>query len=187
MELTIKKLSPDLLKDYLYFFDNIVFTENPHWSMCYCFSYHFTGSREQWNKEANRASVIQYINENKMRGYLAFSGDIPVGWCNANDRLNYQRLADSWAHLYEPEDKICSIVCFLISPEYRRKGIARKILTKLCADYRALNYDFIEAYPRKGKLTSEGQFKGPFELYEESGFTVLKEYKDYYIMRKSLK
>ena len=92
MEISIKPLSADLISDYLDFFDNIVFSENPDWSACYCFSFHFTGTTEQWNREENRSSVIRYITENKMAGYLAYSDNKPVGWCNANNRLNYQSL-----------------------------------------------------------------------------------------------
>jgi hypothetical protein len=53
---------------------------------------HFTGTNDQWNKDENRSLVIKYINENKMAGYLAFHDNKPVGWCNANNRLNYKRL-----------------------------------------------------------------------------------------------
>jgi hypothetical protein len=29
MDISVKPLMPDLLEDYLFFFDNLVFTENP--------------------------------------------------------------------------------------------------------------------------------------------------------------
>ena len=85
-EIKIKQLTPDLLKDYLYFFDKIVFTENPDCSNCYCFSYHFIGTNEQWNKEDNRASVIKYVNENKLKG-LAF-GDNQLLYAPINPGSN---------------------------------------------------------------------------------------------------
>jgi len=50
MTFMIRPLTPDLLDDYLFFFDNIVFKENPDWSVCYCFSYHFTETKKQWNQ-----------------------------------------------------------------------------------------------------------------------------------------
>jgi len=92
MNISIKPLSPDLINDFLSFFDNMVFLENPEWSICYCYSYHFTGTKEEWEKEKNRSSAIKFIKENKMTGYLAYSDNKPVGWCNVNNRLNYQRL-----------------------------------------------------------------------------------------------
>lgn len=187
MDIIIKPLTPDLLKDYLFFFDNIVFTDHPDWSVCYCFSYHFIGPKEQWNKEENRSSAIRYINEGKMLGYLAYSGDKPVGWCNVNNRLSYERLLRYYDLIDNPEDKVCSIVCFLMDPAYRRKGIAQKIIGQIVADYSIQDYNYIEAYPGKGKLSCEGHFKGPLELYEKLEFKIEKEYDDYFVVRKKLK
>lgn len=184
MEFTIKPLSPELLDDYLYFFDNAVFAENPEWSKCYCFSYHFVGTNDEWTRERNRASVIDYISENRMTGYLAFADSKPVGWCNANNRLNYERLVKYYDLIDNTEDKVCSIVCFLINPDYRRKGIAQKMLEQICFDYSERNFDYIEAYPGKGKLSCEAQYKGPLEMYNKMDFKIEKEHDDYFVVRK---
>ncbi|MGV8096160.1 MAG: GNAT family N-acetyltransferase [Mangrovibacterium sp.] len=186
MDITIKPLTAARLDDYLFFFDHITFGEHPDWSACYCFESHFVGTKEQWNKEENRSSVIKYISENKMRGYLAYSGNKPVGWCNANNRSNYQRLLKYEEMIGNPEDQVCSIVCFLIDPDYRRKGIAQKLLEQICLDYKLQNYDYIEAYPRKGQLSCENHYKGPLKLYEKFGFKIEKEYDDYFVVRKRL-
>lgn len=187
MEINIKQLSPELLDDYLYFFDNITFEEHPDWSNCYCYESHFVGTSEEWRKEKNRAAVIKLISEGRMRGYLAYSDHLPVGWCNVNNRLNYERLLKYYDFVDQKEKKICSVVCFLIHPDFRRKGIAQKLLEQICADYTGLNYDFIEAYPRKGDLSTEAHYKGPIEMYEHLDFGVVKEYLDYFVVRKNLK
>jgi len=187
MEITIKPLSPELLKDYLSFFDNMVFSENPDWSKCYCYSFHFTGTNDQWNKDDNRSSVIRLINEGKMKGYMAFSNGNAVGWCNANNRNNYQRLLKYYDLIDNPDDNVCSIVCFLINPEYRRKGIARSIIEKISSDYISKDYDYLEAYPGKGELSCEGHYKGPLKLYEDFGFKITKECNDYFVVRKILR
>ena len=165
----------------------MVFSENPDWSACYCFSFHFTGTTEQWNREENRSSVIRYITENKMAGYLAYSDNKPVGWCNANNRLNYQSLLKYYDLVYQPDEKVCSIVCFLISPDYRRKGVAQLILERIYNDYSLSDYDYLEAYPGKGTLSCERHYKGPLSLYEKLDFQIHKEYDDYYVIRKEIK
>jgi ribosomal protein S18 acetylase RimI-like enzyme len=187
MEITIKPLSSDLIDDYLFFFDNIVFTENPGWSKCYCYSFHFTGTDDQWNKEDNRSSVIKLIKENKMTGYLAYSDSKPVGWCNVNNRLNYQRLLKYNDLIDNPDDKAGSIVCFTISPDFRRKGIAQKLLEQICTDYSLLDYDYLEAYPGKGDLSCERHYKGPLDLYEKFGFKIVRDNNDYFVVRKRLR
>ncbi len=186
MEFTIKQLSPKLLNDYLAFFDNVHFSENPDWSICYCFSYHFVGTSEQWNRESNRSSAIQYVKEGKLTGYLAYYNNEVVGWCNANNRSNYQRLLKYYDLIDNPGEKICSIVCFLIHPDFRRKGIAQKILQQICEDYSKKGYDYVEAYPGKGQLSCEGHYKGPIELYSKFDFKIVKEHQDYYTVRRSL-
>ncbi|MBN2481398.1 MAG: GNAT family N-acetyltransferase [Bacteroidales bacterium] len=187
MDITIKPLSPDLLKDFLFFFDHIVFTEHPDWSVCYCYSFHFTGTKAEWNRENNRASAIRLIQERKMKGYLFYSDGKPVGWCNANNRLNYESLLKYYDLPDIQNEKVCSVVCFLIHPEYRRKGITRKMLERICKDYAIQEYECVEAYPGKGHLTSEGHYMGPLSLYEQFDFKVVHELKDHYVVRKDLR
>ncbi len=187
MDITVKSLSPDLLNDYLFFFDNMVFTEHPDWSKCYCYSFHFTGPDEKWNKKENRSSVMKLINEDKMRGYLAYSNNTPIGWCNVNDRNNYQALRKIYDLGDDPDEKICSIVCFLISPEFRGKGIAKILLAKIINDYSLKEYDYLEAYPVKGDLSCENNYKGPLSLYENHNFSIISEFEKYYVVKRNLK
>ena len=56
-----RALGPPLLQDYLDFFEGVEFRDHPDWSACYCHSFHFTGSAEQWTKENNRNAVIRLI------------------------------------------------------------------------------------------------------------------------------
>jgi hypothetical protein len=67
----IKPLVPGLLDDFLHFFDTIVFTENPHWPVCYCYSFYFTGPPEEWSPENNRSAVIWLISQGYMKGYFS--------------------------------------------------------------------------------------------------------------------
>lgn len=187
MDIEIRALSPELLDDYLHFFDNIVFTENPEWSACYCYSFHFTGSPGEWNKESNRSAIIRLIKRNELKGYLAYAGAVPVGWCNANDRMNFQRLIKYYDLIDNENDKVCSIVCFLISPDFRRRGIAKQMLGQICSDYASRDYHYIEAYPGGGELSCERHYKGPLSMYEMSGFKIERKLEDYYIVRKYLK
>jgi ribosomal protein S18 acetylase RimI-like enzyme len=187
MQISIKPLTPGLKDDYLYFFDNLRFEENPDWSACYCFSFHFTGTKDQWTKENNRKAVIKYINEKKLTGYLAYANDVPIGWCNVNVRSNYQSLQKYYDLQDIKSGKICSIVCFTISSEYRRKGIASRILEQICNDYSEEDCDCLEAYPGIGELSSEQHYKGPLDIYLKFGFNVVKEYDNYAIVRKYLK
>ena len=182
----IKPLTKDLKDDYLFFFDNILFDENPDRSKCYCYDYHFTGDVDACTREMSRSAVADLINAHKLTGYLVFDNDKPIGWCNANNRLNYQRLLKDYDYVDNPNDKVCSIVCFLIHPDYRRQGIAQQILERIIDDYSDTDYDYFEAYPKKEASSCEGNFKGPLELYRRNGFDINKEYDNYYVVRKPI-
>ncbi len=186
MAISIKKLAPELVEDYLYLFDNMHFTEHPEWSACYCYSFHFTGKKEEWNKEDNRSAVIKMIQENQIRGYLAYAESKAVGWCNANERSNYQALQQYYNVPDNGHLKICSIVCFLIDPAFRKQGIAKKILEQIIIDYQELDFDFLEAYPGKQEKSCEGHYKGPLSMYEKQGFEIIADFQKYHVVRKNL-
>lgn len=184
MPIHIKPLTRELKGDYLFFFDNIVFEENPDRYKCYCYDYHFLGDVESCTREQSRAAVKDLITEHKLTGYLAYDNDKPIGWANANNRMNYQRLLRDYDHVDNPDDKVCSIVCFLIHPEYRRQGVAHLLLDKIITDNSEKGYDYFEAYPRKNEFSCEGNFKGPLELYKRFDFQTQKEHDNYFVMRK---
>lgn len=55
----IRELSPDLLEDYLDFFDHAAFADNPEWAACYCYFPHAPHATQKWNEQAaehNRAA-----------------------------------------------------------------------------------------------------------------------------------
>jgi len=41
-------------------------------------------------KATIRNYAVQMLTKGQIQGYLAFDGDTPVGWCNANDKAAYQ-------------------------------------------------------------------------------------------------
>ena len=183
----IQPLTKELKDSYLYFFDHMIFKENPDWSICYCYDYHFLGDIATCTRDSNRSAVSNLIKEEKQAGYLVFENDKPIGWCNANNRSNFQRLLRDYDLVDNPDDKVCSVVCFLIHPDFRGQGIARKLLGRIIKDYSNTDYDYIEAYPKKGELSCAGNFKGPLGLYKSFDFEIDKEYDDYYVVRKRLR
>ncbi|MFX0002113.1 MAG: GNAT family N-acetyltransferase [Candidatus Hodarchaeota archaeon] len=187
MDIIIKYLTPEWVDDFLFYFDNVAFSDNPDWATCYCHFYHFNGTNEQFFKRTakeNRKSSKELILSGKMNGFLAFHDGKPVGWCNVNSKDNYAKIP------YEEEsnEKIISLICIIIAPSYRKQGIARKLLRYAYSYFQDKNYDFFEVYPRKGEdLSDAHSYRGPISLYTSEGFHIYKEFKDYYVMRKKLK
>jgi GNAT superfamily N-acetyltransferase len=187
MELEIKLLIPDLIDDFLYFFDEVGFADNPDWASCYCQFYHFKGSRQEWTKitkDQNRNASKTLILSGDMQGFLAYLGGKPIGWCNANSKENYQNLL--YKEKVNSEERIASIVCFLISFPYRKKGIAKLLLKYICRYFQKKNYDYIESYPRKNATADAHNYHGTYSMYLSERFYVEKKLKHSLVMRKKL-
>ncbi|MFX1401744.1 MAG: GNAT family N-acetyltransferase [Promethearchaeota archaeon] len=183
----IKVLIPDLIDDFLYFFDEVGFADNPDWSSCYCQFYHFKGSREQWiktTKERNRNESKTLILSGDMQGFLAYSEGKPIGWCNANSKEKYYNLP--FKEEINLKEKIASIACFLISFQHRKKGIAKLLLKYICRYFQEKGYNYIESYPRKDTVVDAHNYHGTYSMYISEGFYVEKELDDSFVMRKNL-
>ena len=186
MNFIIKSLSKDLKDDYLFLFDNMIHKENPEWSKCYCNDFHFLGDVETCTRDMSRELIIDRIDTNELQGYLVYADKKPIGWCNVNNRSNSQRLLRDYDLIDHPDDKVCSLVCFLIHPDYRRQGISQKLVERVISDYSDTDYDYIESYPKKGEANATS-FKGPIELYKRNKFNIHTTHEAYYVMRRYLK
>lgn len=189
----IKKLSIDLLDDWLYFFDNIAFTDNDGWSGCYCMCYHWNetlNSKKSWNCSKddapyNRKCAIDFISKGKMQGYLAYEDGKAIGWCNTNDKDAYDNVNFELPYSnFDKAHRVKCIVCFCVSPDARGKGIASAMLEKICTDAVAEGYDCIEAYPFDND--ENNAYHGPKSMYLKYGFERYKHLDGCTIFRKSL-
>ena len=190
MDIEIRKLSPDLLDDWLEFFDSTAFCDNDSWSGCYCMCYHWTeelNAEKSWDcgKEdapVNRKCAVGLIKSGKMQGYLAYAGGKVVGWCNANDRSAYKNV--NFTPADDDGKKVKSTVCFCIAPGKRGMGIASALLERVCADAAADGYDYVEAYPFMHN--EHKAYHGPQVMYEKYGFEKHSAVGPCNILRKKL-
>lgn len=198
MHVTIERLTPALLEDYMDYFDHVAFRDHPQWAGCYCVHYHWDDRMEAAYRarEAdatvpfNRAYAVRFVRDGTMQGYLAYVDGRVAGWCNANDRTAYGGLSqDRWPALWLGEDapaqRVKSIVCFSVAAALRNQGIATRLLACVSADARAEGYAALEAYPRV-RDDAHGNHHGPLSLYERDGFTVHKRLEGTLVVRKAL-
>lgn len=189
----IKRLTPELLQDWLQFFDKEAFTDNDEWSGCYCMCYHWNKAlarKKSWNCSVedasfNRECAIKFIEKGKMQGYLAYENGNVVGWCNANDKKAYDNVNFEFpVDEAERGKKVKCVVCFCIAPGTRGQGVASLLLERVCADAAAEEYDFVEAYPFQHD--SYHAYHGPQRLYEKFGFEQIGRIEECNIFRKVL-
>jgi len=189
MNIEIKKLTPELTDDFLYYFDEVGFSDNPDWSVCYCYFHHCPSSIQDWNartKEQNRDASKKLILSRKLNGFLAYDGKTPIGWINVDLKKNYLKLPIDKETKTTEEEITASIVCILIAPAYRKKGITKKLLKESLKQLKTKGITLVESYPRKGELTDAHSYHGPPSLYESEGFQIVQELKKMYVMQKKL-
>jgi GNAT superfamily N-acetyltransferase len=193
-EIVIKKLSSELNKDYLDFFDNRAFTDNNPNGPCYCTSPNqdeesikqmVSEFQENGIKETVRKYAVKMLDAGEISGYLAFDAGISVGWCNAADIDSYSGFVPDIARDNKC-GKTVSIVCFEIAPEYRGKGLATAFIERVCADAKENGYVAVEGYAKLSETRDEYDFTGPIHLYEKAGFVRVMECNGQVVMRKVL-
>jgi GNAT superfamily N-acetyltransferase len=204
MDLEIKPLTPDLAADYFDFFDKRAFTDNEEFSCCYCTWFHMNSESDKQVREevkadggedalrrALRGRSESMVREETLQGYLAYVDGIPIGWCNANDKKQFKRFyyeeGTSRFISNNTVDKVKAATCFVIAPEYRRKGVAAALLEHVVQDARGQGYDAVEGYPRLQEQSDAYNYPGPLRLFEKCGFIKVAEHGDVAIMRKELK
>ena len=189
MVVEIKALKPALLDDFLHFFDDIGFVDNPGWSVCYCQFYQNALTNKEWGrctKEQNRKAAIEKILNNEMNGFIAYLNSEPIGWVNAASKGSYPKFRQIEEIDEAENENIGSIVCFLIDPSHRKQGIASQLLKHVSTEFRAKGYKVLEAYPRKGVSKDPQNYHGPLSMYLSEGFTVYQDFKNMIIVRKEL-
>ena len=213
MDLIIRRMSPEFAADYFDFFDHRAFSDNSPFYPCYCNAFNMTDAQIQAlfaRARANggdvedfrivlREAAVEQVAQGIIHGYLAYDGDISIGWCNANDKQNYSHYGEfdldaldaamDFKELIADDgiQRIKSIVCFEIAPEYRGKGIATALLRRVCEDAVRDGYDKIEVYPVIRDAREELDFTGPVHLYEKFGFVRTDQHGKILVMQKTLK
>ncbi len=197
MNIEIRKLTPDLLEDYLYFFEHEAHADNEEEDRCYCVCWCSADHRVKTDfssPEKRRELAVQYVSSGMIQGYLAYFDGQVVGWCNANTKsdclncISWLRFMTSVSAIEPtPDIKVKSVFCFTIAPDMKRKGVATQLLERVCKDAADDGFDFVEAYPNKRFINVFRDFMGPLEMYQKSGFTIQEEMEDILVVRKHLK
>jgi len=197
VDLTVKALTPDLAPAYLDFFDSRAFSDGNPMGPCYCNAAIMDSAEldkmiSEFGDDCKRTLrryAVRQLAEGKIFGYLAFDGDVPVGWCNAGGMERYPVSRHQAIPDFARENacgKTFSIICFAISPDYRRRGVASALLERAVADAASQGFAAAEGYVNTKYAGEYWDFTGPARLYEKFGFSEAARQGERIIMRKTL-
>ena len=190
VEIEARRLTPDLLTDYLEYFDHIAFSDNPDWAGCYCYFYLVDQERDDWNSRSgqdNRRDVAGLISRGEMHGYLAYVDGHVLGWCHAGPKTYFPSFGRD-PDLADADLPVTgSIACFNVAPGRRRLGIASALLDAATRGLAGLGMTIAEAYPHEGASSDAGHYTGPLDMYLRAGFTIHKQLEGSIVVRKELR
>lgn len=183
MQFRLERISVDSLHDFLDYFDHRAFLNDEDWAGCYCQAYlnePDDNGEEAWAPGVARERACDRITSGEMDGYLIYSGDKVLGWCAAGSSMLYPEIAES-------DEKLASIVCLNIDPDFRNQGIAGTLVDLVIADLTKRGFEAVDASPKKSGEMSDKGFRGSVKMYQDRGFEKLREHGEHYVlMRKQL-
>jgi len=195
----IERLTPALAADYLGFFDHETgpaFADNPEWAKCYCHYYEVpvAVSWPSFDGAANRSAMSARIASGAMEGFLAYAGGKVVGWVNAQPYPNLShacaRLKIAAPPLPVPPSQAAAIVCFVTSPAWRRRGVARALLDGALVDFAARGIALVDAFPWNvgpEDTAATDHYHGSPSMYAAAGFVAIATHEQVTVVRRSLR
>lgn len=184
----VRPLTADLTDDWLTFFDHHAFPDGHDWDGCYCYFDRFPGTSDDFDAgtaERNRRAMIPLLEAGRVRGWLAYAGDRPVGWLHATSRLELPHLKVD-APLPGRGRRVGVIACFVVAPEHRRRGVARALLDAAVEAFAYQGFHAVEAYPPRDPDDPERAYRGLPDLFSSAGFTVAHELDHHLVVRLPL-
>lgn len=182
-------MTPERAADWERFFAEDAFADNPDWASCWCRCFRAAEWAADWDgaceRGENRAPMLAAARAGTLRGVLAYAGDRVVGWCQADARaaFRFRKPGQDAASPDAPE--AAAIVCFLVAPAWRGRGVARALLREACAELARRGFTSVDAFPRKAGGCAE-LFGGPAELLRAAGFAPAADLGDRWVLRRAL-
>ena len=115
---------------------------------CSCMRWRLRSTEfRQSTKEDRVAMLEQRVCHNIPVGILAYSNDVPVGWCSIAPRDTYAALGVSRVLPPIDDTPVWSVVCFFIDAKFRHQQLTVKLL-RAAVEY-ALSHGApaVEGYP----------------------------------------
>lgn len=176
--LRIETLTPDRLEDLADLFDQ---PGDPKW--CWCASFHIAGNVKARAREDNREVLTARTVEGPSPGLLGYRDGRVVAWVSVAPRASYRKLANrdcaetalAGTDDGEPssDERVWSIVCFVVDPRERRRGLARAMLAAAVDHARAAGATSVEAYaidPLGERIPNPIAYSGTRSMFEAAGF-----------------
>jgi len=170
MNLSFAPLTPERWADF-----EALFCPDRTCDECWCMWWRQTHARFMKNRgERNRRAMKQIVDSGAVPGIIAYDGSAPVGWCSVAPREEFGRLNRSPVLKPIDDERVWSIVCFVVHRGARGRGVMRALLSA-AVTYAAQNgAAVVEGYPRDTAVkhySTADLYVGTVSLFSGAGFS----------------
>ena len=148
---------------------------------CWCLYYRLSSGEFSRLWGEGRPDLLRALcARDQAPGMLAYLDGVPVGWCALGPRTEMERLQRSRTIPKVDERPVWSVVCFVVRPGYRRRGVARALLDGGIAYARSCGAVALESYPVDSggaRINTSFAYVGTTGLFEAAGFRRMLETK----------
>ena len=141
---------------------------------CWCQYYRWSsGDFDRLGRDGGPAALRSQLADDPPPGLLAYLDGQPVGWCGIGVRSRLERLVRSRTIPRVDDAPVWSVVCFLIRPGMRRRGIAKALLAAVVRYAREAGAVGLEGYPvdpEGARLQTAAMYVGTTGMFEAAGF-----------------
>ena len=144
---------------------------------CWCLYYRDSGRSSfatggHGRGQRNRRDLRSRVGKGEFIGLIGYRGDEPVGWISLGPREAYRKLERSPVMKPVDNERVWSIVCFVVPSVHRGQGVARRLLRGAIAFARRKRVKILEAYPvdRAGHAADDSMWFGAKSMYDAAGF-----------------
>lgn len=106
-------------------------------------------------------------------GVLAYSDGVVAGWCSVAPKSSYRTLVNSRTIPHIDDADAWSVVCFVVRPKFRHRGLMHELLDGAVEHARAAGATNIEGYPVEpdgDRIDVTSGYVGTVRLFEQHGF-----------------
>ena len=111
-------------------------------------------------------------------GVLAYADGEVAGWCSVAPKLTYRALVNSRTIPHVQDTDAWSVVCFVVRPKFRRRGLMHHLLDGAVSHALAMGATALEGYPVDpgvGHVDQTSGYVGTVQLFEAHGFTRVRQ------------
>jgi ribosomal protein S18 acetylase RimI-like enzyme len=106
-------------------------------------------------------------------GVLAYVDGSVAGWCSVAPKSTYRALVNSRTIPHVQDEGAWSVVCFVVRPGFRRRGLMHELLDGAVGHAQAMGAAAVEGYPVEpgsGRVDQTSGYVGTVALFEAHGF-----------------